>query len=180
MICIGIDHDTKAHGLAIFNTEDKTLQWSADDTDKLLTHLPPPSDNVRIFMEGTWLQKGFYARYHKRTMKVGAAMQMAVNILESHAAGQSLYELLFNKGYEIILISAINKKMFKRDGAWTPTGRELFSQIFSPQKGEINDDTRDAVLIINHIIDISNERRRSGRPYTRRDSKQLFEGNEVN
>ncbi len=175
MIIIGIDHDLHKHGVAVFNMQSKVLLTQALDTTTLLASLSPVADDIFIIMEGSWEVTGHYGRYNKRTMKVNAAMRMANNIMENHRAGKELYDKLIAIGYQVKLIKPINKKLFKKDGAWFAHGREMFERIFSISGRRINDDVRDAVLIVNHIIDITYDRRRNSKPYTNRDCPALHQ-----
>ena len=144
-----IDPDLHKPGLAVWDRARK--KWLchkaiANDEVKafLLDHFDKP--DLTIYIEAGWKHKkanfrgGYGAAAHTIAKKVG----------ENHAMGKFLSTQLQKAGFIVIEIPPLEKKQLKVEGKWTPMGR-CYVRDATGIASPINDDVRDALMIVLHF-----------------------------
>jgi len=134
MILIGIDPDTKASGVALYNKEIKLLELYNFPFFKLYDFLKQKDiRNVKVILEAGWLNKG---NWHTGGSSKTAATAIGNKTGANHEAGKKIEEMLqyLNIPYEL-------RK---------PTTKKVDSKFFEKLTGikRSNQDARDAALLV--------------------------------
>lgn len=148
-ITVGIDPDLKKSGFVVFVGKELycakafTLIEIIKTLDEIKTTYP--ESQITIYVEAGWINKKSAFRY-KQNKEVSE--RCAKNVGQNQGAGIVLANVLKELKYSVVEVKPLQKKMFKNAGTWTPRGRELFYKIATELKGEINDDVKDAYLLV--------------------------------
>ena len=144
MIKIGIDPDINKSGFAI-NYGD---EWYVESLShhKLLEKVKSisPSDSV-VYIEAGWLNKKANFRAFNGSKSYGESIALKVG--RNQGTGIVLASILEDMGYVVNKIRPM-RKLGMKQGSWTPKGRKMFDKLTKGFFKRINDDCRDAVLLV--------------------------------
>jgi hypothetical protein len=150
MIKIGIDPDIKKSGFVW--KEGKTLRdYKAVDASELLRNCNTIAnsfgiENIEIRLEAGWINKKSNFRTN---INKGIDQHVAKSVGQNQGFGMCISQILRGMGFKVLEVKPQMKGFMKVKGAWTPKGREYFSKISGiPKCKNLNDDVRDAVLLI--------------------------------
>ena len=149
---IGIDTDLHKSGVAAWNFDDQKWEIhraiaNENLVEELLKIFPPAQST--IYLEAGWL-------VHKKNFRGGnfrTAQRKASDVGQNAGTGKMLVKMLQKVGYRVFIFEPLGKgrgTLKGIDGRWTVLGKKHIIDI-SGITSSINDDTRDAIYIVNHF-----------------------------
>lgn len=149
MIRVAIDPDIKLSGIAYKKKGGEIYYQSSDIKGclDLIKALGGP-DEVIIYIEASWLIKKANFRKGRFVQSVKVREKMSGMAGRNQGYGIAMVHNFEGFGYKVHQIKPLNKMGMKKDGKWTPKGRETFGRLTGVKKGKINDDERDAYWIL--------------------------------
>jgi hypothetical protein len=149
MIKIGIDPDVQASGIS-FKYEDGKIEYNSMTISEIINHCMILAarhgiENIEIRLEAGW--KNSKANFRTNINK-GVDQNVAMKVGRNQGFGLAISQLLTGSGFNVKEVSPQYKFQMKVNGKWTPKGRILFAQITGIPLRSLNDDVRDAVLLV--------------------------------
>ena len=144
-----IDPDIKKSGIAQYNSDSGRITYGAEDIGSLLSFCKKENPDI-VYVEASWnIAK---ANLRKTQFNVSYASKQALHAGQNQGFGLAIVQLLKSEGFKVMEVNPIEKpKGWKPNGSWSPAGRQAFARQFGELKG-INDDVRDAIFLLNHLI----------------------------
>lgn len=135
MIYIGIDPDVEKSGVAVYDTEDKSLELKTLDFWSIIEEIESYLVPVTLVIEAGWLiKKSNWHGTSKQSKTAGE--RIAKNVGSNHQVGKLLAKYCESKGIKYSLVKPIGK-----------LDHNTFKKI-TGYKGRTNQEVRDAGMLV--------------------------------
>lgn len=139
MIYIGIDPDIEKNGVAVYDTQDKSIELRCvpfwDLIEELESYLVP----IHVVLEAGWLIKK--SNWHNEKLGARVSSNIGKKVGQNHAIGQILEQYLKHKNIRHELCKPLGK-----------VKNDFIQKLFKLQKKTTNQEERDALMLINRFI----------------------------